>query len=201
MRGFNNGFVRFMQRSLPALAIIAVPAAASAQNLVINGGFETGDFTGWTAASESYLEQVRDTYAASGTYAGEIAGYAYNPDTLTQQIATGAGQVYHIQFDYLWDITEPDTLNSLTLSWNGDQIFGQANVVDNSYVWHHFDGLVTGTGSDQLQFAAANDPGYAWVDNVSLSAAPEPAAWAMMVAGFGLVGAGLRGRQRVRALA
>ena len=69
------------------------------------------------------------------------------------------------------------------------------------YVWHHFDGLVTGTGSDQLQFVAANDPGYIWIDNVSLSAAPEPAAWAMMVAGFGLVGGALRSARRRRAFA
>ena len=201
MRGFKNGFARFMQRSLPALAIVAAPVPALAQNLVVNGGFETGDFTGWTAPSESYPEKVGSTYAAGGTYAGEIAGYSYNPDTLTQQITTGAGQTYHIQFDYLWDITGGGTLNSLALDWNGDQVFFQQNVVDNSYVWHHFSGLVTGTGSDQLRFAAANDPGYVWVDNVSLSAAPEPAAWAMMVGGFGLIGAALRGRRRIRALA
>lgn len=116
MRGFNNSFVRFMRQSLPALAIIAAPVPALAQNLVTNGGFETGDFTGWTAPSESYPEKVDTTYVASGAYAGEIAGYSYQPDTLSQQIATGAGHIYHIRFDYLWDITSADTLNSLALN-------------------------------------------------------------------------------------
>jgi hypothetical protein len=35
-------------------------------------------------------------------------------------------------------------------------------------------------------------------NNSDLSAAPEPAAWAMMVSGFGLIGTALRGRRSVR---
>ena len=195
MHGFKNNLMRVLHRALPALAIVATPVAATAQNLVVNGGFETGDFTGWTAPSESYFERVDTTYTASGNYAGEIAGYSYNPDTLSQQIATIAGQAYRIRFDYLWDITAPDTLNSLALDWNGDLLFQQQNVVDNGYQWHRFTGLVTGTGSDLLKFTAANDPGYVWIDNVSLSAVPEPLSWTLLLSGFGAVGVALRARR------
>lgn len=200
MRGFNSNFMHFVYRSLPVLAIIAAPVPAFAQNLVANGSFETGDFTGWTAPGESYPEVVATTFAADGVYSAEIAGYAYAPDTLSQQIATASGQTYRIHFDYLWDITQSDTLNSIALNWNGDLLFQQENVVDDSYQWHSYTGLVTGTGSDLLKFTAANDPGYVWVDNVSLTAVPEPAAWTLMVGGFGFVGGAMR-RRPTRALA
>jgi len=36
------------------------------------------------------------------------------------------------------------------------------------------------------------------LDNVSAVAVPEPAAWAMMLAGFGLVGGAMRRRERSR---
>ena len=52
---------------------------------------------------------------------------------------------------------------------------------------------VVGTGSDTLQFISANDPGWTYVDNVSVSGVPESSTWAMMVLGFtGLGFAGYR---------
>ena len=56
---------------------------------------------------------------------------------------------------------------------------------------------VLGTGSDTLQFISANDPGYTYLDNVSLTAVPEPSTWAMMILGFaGLGFAGYRKTKR-----
>jgi len=61
--------------------------------------------------------------------------------------------------------------------------------------------LMLGAGTYQIRFAQADNQSYfqQGVDNVSV-AVPEPASWAMLIAGFGLVGAAAR-RSRVRSLA
>ncbi len=46
--------------------------------------------------------------------------------------------------------------------------------------------------------SAGISSGFANVGPVSLGAVPEPASWALMIAGFGLSGAALRRRQKVR---
>lgn len=52
-------------------------------------------------------------------------------------------------------------------------------------------------GTYTLTFAGlATTDDTAFIDKVSLSAVPEPATWAMMLLGFGLVGAGLRSRRK-----
>jgi hypothetical protein len=38
------------------------------------------------------------------------------------------------------------------------------------------------------------------LDDVSISAVPEPASWAMLIGGFGLTGAAMRRRRRVTAV-
>jgi len=63
--------------------------------------------------------------------------------------------------------------------------------------WTKFTGSFVGTGSDTLTFDALTiqNNGGVFLDSVSVSAAPEPAAWLMMSAGFGIVGASLRRRR------
>jgi hypothetical protein len=59
-----------------------------------------------------------------------------------------------------------------------------------------------GTGSDTLSIAAVADFNYWHLDDVSVTGGlvpggvPEPASWAMMVGGFGLMGAAMRRRRR-----
>jgi hypothetical protein len=59
--------------------------------------------------------------------------------------------------------------------------------------------------SDTLTFLAFGTPGgeppFSLLDNVSLTAVPEPAAWAMMLVGFGGLGAVARRRRCVRVAA
>ena len=54
---------------------------------------------------------------------------------------------------------------------------------------------VTGTGNDVFSFGFQNVPGFFGLDNLSLTAVPEPSTWAMMIVGFGLVGAAARRRK------
>jgi PEP-CTERM motif len=66
------------------------------------------------------------------------------------------------------------------------------------YYWEHFVTQVVGTGSDTLVFTDANNPGFDYLDSVSLTTGiPEASTWAMMLLGFaGLGFAGYRKTKR-----
>jgi hypothetical protein len=68
-------------------------------------------------------------------------------------------------------------------AFNGDQTVGRRMTYD--------------FGADRVtQVIFFSDGNSFELDNIAVSAVPEPAAWALMIAGFGLVGAALRSRAR-----
>lgn len=110
------------------------------------------------------------------------------------------------------------TLNSFDMAgWFGDYR-SSARVYDLAYNLLFDTGAITAPGQGHLSFAPGvsnvgglilqwGPSGYnAGLDNISFSyknagAVPEPATWAMMILGFGLVGASLRRRQMLSAAA
>ena len=172
-------------------ATLLTPAANAAG--IVNGSFETGDFTGWVPNEVSYPVYIVTSPVQDGAYAAQIAGYASGPDTLSQTVATTLGQTYTLSFWYWQDGGLP---NGFDASWNGTSVFSQVDIAGGTNVaYEHVAVSVVGTGSDLLRFTAYNDPAFTYVDNVSLSV-PEPASWAMMLAGFGGMGMALRARRQ-----
>jgi len=109
-----------MRVALPALALFALPLAATAQNPVTNGGFETGPDRapeGWGPVGQ-YVERVRDAHA--GDWALRIerpAGPSAGPETGLNRAwggaATGQGSMLSqtrggIRFWYRVDRAAPD---------------------------------------------------------------------------------------------
>jgi hypothetical protein len=192
-----------------AAAMTLGAQCASAANLITNGGFETGDFTGWTVVAnatgvtgpgfDGFNPHSGNFFANLGDTSG-----AYPFGTLSQTISTVAGQLYTLSFYLSSDGALP---NYFDVNWNGTLVTGSAltNVPDQrpNYTLYSFNLL--GTGSDTLLFHEQNIPAYWALDDVSLDPAgttggvPEPATWAMMLLGFGIVGGAMRARrQRVR---
>ncbi len=174
--------------ALSAAALLATSAGAA--NLVVNGGFETGDFTGWTPDPVSYPIYIVTSPVESGQYAAQIAGYSFGPDTLTQGIADAA-QPYLLKFGYYQDSSTP---SGLTVTWDGARVFTQTPDTGTGGVYQDVTATVLGTGSDTLVFTAYNDPGFTYVDDISLGAVPEPETWALMLVGFAVLGGALRRR-------
>ncbi len=161
----------------------AISGQAQAANLIVNGSFETGDFSGWTADANSYAMYIVTSPVEDGVYAAQIAGFSFNPDTLSQTVADTAGQSYELSF---WRYQDAGATTSLVVTWDGTTVFSEL-YTDPNYPgspYTQFTANVIGTGSDALVFTSAQDPAFTFLDNVSLTATPLPSTWTLLIAGF-----------------
>ncbi len=186
--------------------LLGLAASASAStNLVVNGGFETGDFSGWTLSGNLGYTFVSSSpnNPHSGSYAAQL-GAVGSDDILSQTISTKSGILYNLSF---WHIYDPLALppGDFSVEWDGDTIYGPIVTTDppSPQVWTEYTFSVVGTGEDTLSFYSRNDPSYQGLDDVSVSAGgvPEPAAWVMMLLGFAGVGVAMRRRPASATLA
>jgi hypothetical protein len=208
--------------ALAASAFFAVPTIASAQ--VANGSFETPDVSsepccntvppgtlpGWNVTGD--INVVNGTYsslppgtnlAQDGTQYLDLVGQS-SQGSISQTIATVAGQVYQLSFYYSNNIFGGAPLASANVSiadLAATVVHATATAV--SLDWTLFTGTFTGTGSDLLTFTSVIDAqnGSVFLDNISIVAVPEVATWMLMIFGFGLAGAAIRRRKRALAIA
>jgi len=167
---------------LGLIALVALglgSTEARAQNLIVNGGFESGALApGWTGGNGvttvngSIVPHSGNFFLEFGAVGGDVS--------TSQIVATVLGQVYDLQFFY--SRANGGTPSDLNVYWNGGApIYSEVN--SPVHGWVQYDFLVTGTGSDTLTFGARNDPTWDGLDDVSLtavSAVPEPATWALI---------------------
>lgn len=179
-------------------------AAPVSANIVVNPGFETGDFTGWTAnPSSSFPWAVTSGNPHSGTYdasTGCVGAQCVDQTNLStaaylyQNLVTAPGSTYSLSF-YFEGAGTPEELKVL---WGGNVVLdlcpGASNsctdINNTAYQQYSVSGLVATSASTQLMFLARQDPGFDHLDDVdvelgSSTAAPEPASLALL--GFGLL--------------
>jgi MYXO-CTERM domain-containing protein len=202
--------VGYLSGMVLALALAAGPARA---NLVTNGGFETGDFTGWTLTGSGGGVAIDSTAAHSGTYDAAFALInGGTTATLSQAIATTAGQSYSLSF-WLLDQANPSGNDTMTVTFGG---FTDAVLWSGLNATSYANVQLTVPGSDitgsstSLSFQASIDPNPSGVPDVgtaggpfnlddivltaNTAAAPEPpAAWLLA---FGVAALGLAARRR-----
>jgi hypothetical protein len=179
--------------------LLAGAAAARADNIVVNGGFETGDFSGWTV-NANFTTVTSAGYAGvgpqSGTYYAAL-GSVRSFGILYQMLNTTPGQTYMLSFSLASDGGTP---NLFWVDWNGSTVFKQTNIPKQGWVGYSFQVTATDSITPLILFER-NDPGYLALDNVSVtsnaSAAPEPGGFALLGTGaLSLAGvAGLRRRK------
>jgi hypothetical protein len=147
-----------------------VPAQARA-GYVVNGGFETGDFTGWTRSGNLADTGVTTGIANSGSYAAFL-GPAETLGFLSQQLATTVGTTYILNFYLQSDGLTP---NEFQVTFGG-MTFDHMDLNAFNYTQETFQ-LTATSSSTLLQFDFRNDNGDFFLDDVSVAAiVPEPSS-------------------------
>jgi hypothetical protein len=116
------------------------PSAATCTDNVANGGFESGDFSGWSRLSQNPPAAIITDPVYSGDYAARV-GAATTSDSITEPSYSSAQQ----------DLSIPADAITATLSFARYRYSGDAS--DLQYVV-----VLSGTGTDYLVFDRVNDP-------------------------------------------
>ena len=143
------------------------------QNLVTNGGFETGNFSGWSLNAATTSVGSRSGLVHTGKY-GAMLGQTTTLGYLSQMLPTYAGQTYRLS---LWVHNPSNTLgatpNEFQVQWEGNTIFDRVDLPFGA--WSNLLFTVTATMSgSQLQFGFQNDPYYLGLDDVSVKPIVAP---------------------------
>lgn len=200
---------------IAAAVLVACGAASSANastNIISNGDFSSpnlnGGWTiqntlgGWTSRNGNGVE-----IGASGIYglptvnSGgqhlEVNGYGLGD--IYQNVNLTAGQTYVLTFLYGG---RPDGGEQKLNVFAGNDLLTATPLTGSYGSWtsQSFSFIAKG-GLTPISFTSVATNGLSSygneVANVSLSAVPEPAAWGMMIAGFGMVGGLVRRRRPV----
>ena len=151
--------------------IVSVPV--NHLGLVLNGDFESDDFTGWTLGGDAFDYSFVDDGTGFGGYVitphsgicAAALGTLSSSGSISQTLATTAGAGYLLS---LW-LDSPDgaTPNEFLVSWNGHTLFDQSNIGAIGLTNLQFAVRATGT-STVLQFRFQNEPSYFGLDDVSV---------------------------------
>lgn len=201
------------------LGLLAFASVSQAQNLILNGDFESGDFSDWIvttppAGNDAVISSAGPLAPYSGNYFAAF-GTAYSQGvygqyTISQtfSIASDAGGAY--QFDFALNVGgDDDSPVSLTLDTDG---LGEGSIFSHDYLaatsgWEYHDDFTTNlAGGSSVTFTFTTSPGEnagdVFLDDISFdhvqgSSVPDAESdfWLLSSALFG-VGAARRAWSR-----
>lgn len=212
-----------MRLALTLAAALLASTSAGAVTL-INGSFEDGgpiggigfetlaagdtaSITGWEVLSDG-VDYIGSYWMASdGSRSLDLS--ALTSGGVKQTVAGfEVGKTYRVSFDISANFSGGNDVKSFVMSATGGQAYQDsytrtgANSASNM-LWQTYTYTFVASGIAQdLQFRSLeNDPSGVALDNVSISLVPEPAAWALLIVGFGMTGLALRGRRALKPVA
>jgi len=133
-----------------------------------NGGFESGDFSGWNRngnTNQTSVVSANASYVHSGTYGAKM-GPQTTPGYIGQTVPTEIGQTYTASF-WLANSSSAGP-NSFGVSWNGSSVLSLTNLPAFAFTNFQFD-LVAWRPSEFLQFQFLNNPSWFGLDDVTVT--------------------------------
>jgi Carbohydrate binding domain/PEP-CTERM motif len=205
---FNSTRTLLLTSAVLSIFSLVQPARA---DLLVNGGFDTGNYTGWTTnfTAPNNAALIIDSSVGSpsrvhdGIYAVDLNyGGATPSGVLSQTFDTAAGATYQASFwfgavalaGYTPSITA-DIFGNNGLTLLATNSYSIAGNNGTQYQFKQFTFVANGLHST-IRFTDASsvnsDPADGLLDTVSVTqiagAVPEPSTWAMMLLGFAGVG-------------
>ena len=179
-----------VSRVLLASAAVLVAAGQAQADVLVNGGFETGTFDGWTLSGDTHGSAVlgnmlHNAYVSQGgayhvesdtTFFAPISS-THIPFSLQQTIQTHIGDQYRLS---LWadGLDQAEVGAQVRAAWNGALLIDTGNYFSTKNVWTEYSyDLVATTSTSVLKIDLINGQGETGLDSVSvLDLTPQPPA-------------------------
>ena len=202
------------KKSFVCAAIAMCALSAQASNLVVNGSFEQvtstnsqnagswgiyNSIVGWDGTPNI---EVRDSVSGNAQQGSNYVELDTNNNSGMFQTINGAG-LYELSFWYSARMNVAAGSNGLGFTFGNlsGQVLTNTAGAPSGNVWQQFTGQVLLNGPTSLMFYATgrSDSLGGSLDNVSVTAVPEPESYAMMLAGLALMGTIARRRKSKQA--
>ena len=167
-------------------------------NLVTNGGFETGNFNGWTRSGN--LDTV---FTGVDCFGGCLGNFAFDSGAqstlafVNQTITTVPGRNYNIHFFLQSDGEFSQQFpNEVEVDFGGKSVYHALNIGAQSFTEIIIDPTATSTATP-LSFGLRSDSGFLQLDNISVRLIQQvPETRAFILVGLGLAVLGLSRRRK-----
>jgi hypothetical protein len=156
-------------------------------NLITNGGFETGDFSGWTVLGTD--NDVVGSNPFTAPHSGNFqALFGFGPNSITQNVTTTPGASYVLNFWLAAAVREGGS-PFVSVSWGGSTVFSDFLTSPFGYTEYTFT-VNASSPATQLQFQFFSIFGNLfYLDDISVTPAGVPDGGSTVsLLGFALLG-------------
>jgi hypothetical protein len=175
-------------------AAVGMSSPASA-NLLVNGSFESGDFSGWTQIGNTGFTGVTGIFGGVPPEDGNFQaffGAVNSPGGISQTVATVPGASYSLSF---WLFNFGGTPSSYEVDFGGSVLTAATDPGPFPYTHYQFN-VTAAAALSTVSFSFQQNPSYFLLDNVQLNT-PEPSTLAIGgVGGLLALAYGVRRRRR-----
>jgi len=196
-------------------AAVSGASQAEATEYVTNGGFETGDFTGWTVQGQSWTVTSNPSNVDQGNFSaqngcvGVSSLQVGSPSAcfIEQSFSLFAGNTYALSFDYSpqpGNEATAGTPNEVDVYIDNTLQFQLVNLLNPSYQTYTADFVALGGGLDNVAFYTRQDPSGLGIDQISVTdssvpvGTPAPDSTAIFTGVLAMIGFAARDRLKQR---